>query len=179
VEGAVDFKIVTSSRAKRARLSVRADGLVVVTRPVGFTDDKVAKFVEQNRAWIATRKRRLADREANADLLATDYEHFLFNRGRARELVKQKLGLWSSVHGFEYRRVTIKQLKSRWGSCSADGSLSFNYKILFLPEEVQDYIVVHELCHLWELNHSLRFWGLVGDLLPGYKEVRRSLKELT
>ncbi|HEV7448999.1 MAG TPA: M48 family metallopeptidase [Candidatus Paceibacterota bacterium] len=74
------------------------------------------------------------------------------------------------------RRVFIKNSKSRWGSCSSRGNLNFNYKLLFVPPQVLDYVVVHELCHLRHFNHGPEFWALVAEVLPNHKELRRALR---
>jgi len=97
-------------------------------------------------------------------------------RARAKKLLKTKVEEWNKYYGFEYNRIVVRDNKTRWGSCSSLRNLNFHYKLLFLPEELQDYVVVHELCHLQEMNHSNRFWNLVGSTLPDYKLQRRELK---
>jgi predicted metal-dependent hydrolase len=87
---------------------------------------------------------------------------------RAREL--------SKLTGFDYKRITIRSQKTRWGSCSANGTLSFNYGLLKFGKKVIDYVIIHELCHLKELNHSKRFWKLVEKSCPDYKNLKRELK---
>ncbi len=93
----------------------------------------------------------------------------------ARTLVEQKLAHWNAHYNFVYRRVAIRNNKSRWGSASAKRNLNFNYRILFLPEHLQDYLIVHELCHLQEHNHSKNFWSLVAQTIPDYKKSRKEL----
>ncbi len=95
---------------------------------------------------------------------------------QARELVKQRLEYFNQFYGFAFHRVAIRNQKTRWGSCSKKGNLNFNYKIALLPVALQDYIVVHELCHLQEMNHSSRFWALVAKTMPNYAQLRRNLK---
>lgn len=88
----------------------------------------------------------------------------------------QKVEAYSAVYGFRASRISIRNPKTRWGSCSEKGNLNFSYKLLFLPDVLADYIVVHELCHLAELNHSAKFWQLVAKTLPDYKERRKALR---
>ena len=82
----------------------------------------------------------------------------------------------NAYYKFEYGRVNIRDQKSRWGSCSRQGNLNFNYRLLFLNSAVRDYVIVHELCHLKEFNHSSRFWELVSRQTPDYKILRNQLK---
>lgn len=95
----------------------------------------------------------------------------------ARGLVHMKIATLNVHYGFRVGRVSIRDTKSRWGSCSKSGNLNFNYKILFLPPNIADYIIVHELCHLKEFNHSAKFWSLVSEMVPNYKEIRKELKQ--
>lgn len=94
----------------------------------------------------------------------------------ARALVKSRIAHYSSIYMLKVNRIAIKNTKSRWGSCSNKGNLNFNYRIALLPQELADYIIVHELCHLVEFNHSKRFWKLVALTIPNYQELRKKLK---
>lgn len=85
---------------------------------------------------------------------------------------------YAQVYGFSYRAITIRNQRTCWGSCSRKKTLSFNYKLIFLPARVQEYVVVHELCHLREMNHSPKFWTLVSQIIPDYTERRRELRRL-
>ncbi len=96
----------------------------------------------------------------------------------ARARVHQKLEHFNQYYGFTWGRVAIRNQRSRWGSCSKKGNLNFNYRIVYLPEELQDYIIVHELCHLRMFNHSKAFWALVGEVIPDYKIRRKALKSI-
>ena len=101
---------------------------------------------------------------------------YLRVREHARALVHERIRHFNDVYGFKIGKVFIKNHKSRWGSCSAKGNINFNYKILFLPTEIVDYIIVHELCHLVEFNHSERFLSLVVRTIPDHKRRRRHLR---
>jgi predicted metal-dependent hydrolase len=98
-------------------------------------------------------------------------------REYARYFVWQRINSFNSFYNFKINRVAIKNTKSRWGSCSSKGNLNFNYKIIFLKPVLADYLIVHELCHLKELNHSKRFWALVKETLPDYVELNKKLKK--
>lgn len=97
-------------------------------------------------------------------------------RSQARVFVLARLEYWNLFYNFTYNRLTIKAHKRRWGSCSRLKNLNFNYKIIFLPWPLADYIIVHELCHLQELNHSAKFWQLVARVMPDYPARRRGLR---
>ena len=95
----------------------------------------------------------------------------------ARELVTRRLPELNKVYGFKIGKIAIRNQKSRWGSCSTRGNLSFNYKIALLPQHLADYLMVHEICHLGEFNHGPRFWDLVARAVPDYKNTRAELKK--
>lgn len=106
-------------------------------------------------------------------------KHYLEHKELARSYVHERVRYWNSFYNFEIKRISIKNQKTCWGSCSELGNLNFNYKLIFIPEELSDYIIVHELCHLAELNHSPRFWELVAKAQPNYKDARRKLRKVT
>jgi len=101
---------------------------------------------------------------------------FLKYREEAKGVVVGRISYFNKVYNFKFNRISIKNTKSRWGSCSKKGNLNFNYRIVFLPPDLRDYLIIHELCHLREFNHSARFWALVALALPDYKTLRKKLK---
>jgi predicted metal-dependent hydrolase len=101
---------------------------------------------------------------------------YLKYKEEARRLVNERLEFFNKIYGLPLNRITIRNTKSRWGSCSKKGNLNFNYKIALLPPALADYLVVHELCHIKEFNHSQKFWDLVALALPNYKKLRKELK---
>lgn len=105
-------------------------------------------------------------------------KQYIKHKEDARRLVHARLGYFNTFYGHSYKKVFIKNHKSRWGSCSKVGNLNFNYKILFLPQVFSDYIIVHELCHLQEFNHSPAFWALVAKTIPNHRTVRAQLRQL-
>ncbi len=105
-------------------------------------------------------------------------KHYQTHKEAARELTLARLAYFNQHYGYTWNRVAIRNQRRCWGSCTSLGNLNFSYKILFLPEHLRDYIIVHELCHLKELNHSPRFWALVAEQSPDYKLHQRELRAL-
>ena len=99
------------------------------------------------------------------------------NKERALLIVKDRIEYFNTFYNFKWNRIVIRNQKTRWGSCSKKGNLNFNYKIALLPPKSADYIIVHELCHLGEFNHSQKFWDLVGETIPDYKAIRKDLRK--
>lgn len=101
---------------------------------------------------------------------------YLKHKEGARALVHERLAYWNQFYNFTYKKVFIKNQKTRWGSCSKSGNLNFSYKLVFLPVHLVDYVIVHELCHLGEFNHSANFWALVSKTTPNHKHLKNELK---
>jgi hypothetical protein len=102
---------------------------------------------------------------------------YLSRKEEARSLVLARLEHFNRFYNLIYKRVSVRQQRTRWGSCSRKGNLNFNYRLLDLPAEIADYIIVHELCHLKEFNHSRNFWNLVAESLPDYAVRRARLRQ--
>ncbi len=115
--------------------------------------------------WWQRKKRTLLKRKRVSSVT----KHYTEHKETARELVLARLNHFNQHYGLEWKRVAIRNQRSRWGSCSSLKNLNFNYKIVFLPESLQDYIIVHELCHLAHLNHGQPFWDLVAEKVPEYE----------
>lgn len=105
--------------------------------------------------------------------------HYLAHKELAREVVTARVLHFNSFYNFSFGRIAIKNQRRCWGSCSEKGNLNFNYKIVFLPEALMDYVIVHELCHLAELNHGAAFWAHVARAIPEYKAHMTHLKRIT
>lgn len=177
IEGkAIPYTIRRSSRAKRMSLSVRSDGAVILTLPQRVAVRLVKKFLHTHTDWIVKRVQKFSERDIHPDIANKSREHYLQHKERARSLLIKRVEFFAQEFGFEYGDIRIKNHTSRWGSCSAKGNLNFNYRIMFLPQELQDYIIVHELCHLREMNHSPKFWAHVGSIIPDYQSMKKKLK---
>lgn len=125
--------------------------------------------------WLLTGSPRIIRRRRKTSV--SDKLKYQKHKAEARALVLKKLEKYNKEYGFKYNRISIRDQKTRWGSCSKKGNLNFNYKIVFLPEELADYIIVHELCHLKEFNHSARFWALVAQVFPNHLKLRAALRK--
>lgn len=95
----------------------------------------------------------------------------------AKDILKKRLDYYCEIMGVEYTALSVRNQKTRWGSCSSKRSISLNYKLIFAPMSVMDYVIVHELCHLLEMNHSKAFWNQVERVLPDYKVAKKWLRE--
>lgn len=104
-------------------------------------------------------------------------EERVAGRAAAKQYVPQRVAWYADRMGVTYEKITIREQKTRWGSCSSTGSLNFNWKLMLLPQELLDYVVVHELAHRKVMNHSPAFWAVVEAELPNYRELRAKLKE--
>ena len=171
------YNIKKSSRARQMRISVGHDMAVTVTLPMHFGLDAAENFVKRKLAWIVKSLEYFSARGGSASggkkLSKRDY---LNKRAEALVLARNKVLEINRLYNFKYNRVSVRNQKTRWGSCSKQGNINFNYKIIYLPENLLNYLVVHELCHLQEMNHSRNFWKLVLQAIPDYKKLRSELK---
>jgi len=172
-ENNISYSIKKSKRARRLRLLVRRDGSVVATMPRGGTEDAIEKFLIEKADWVLS-KINFFKSIKNAYFPKFNLE----NKEKAFSLATERVEHFNKIYGFKYNKIFVKNQKTRWGSCSRNGNLNFNFKILFLPEELRDYIIVHELCHLGEFNHSQNFWNLVAQTFPNFKEIRKKFKTM-
>lgn len=113
------------------------------------------------------------------DMVTTRRQDYIMHRERARALVHERIAYWCQHYPFSYGDVRIKNHRSVWGSCSTLQNLNFNYRIAHVPSHLADYIVLHELCHTVEMNHSVRFWGLVAQFLPEWRKLRSELRKVS
>lgn len=164
------------SRRRTLSLEVRADG-VIVRAPNRTTKREADAFVEKNTAWIEKQKKKIAERAAQADAAPKLSEAELDRLYQsAAAYIPARAAYYAPMLGVQYGRITIRCQKTKWGSCSSKKNLNFNVLLMLTPPEVIDSIVVHELCHLKEMNHSARFYALVHEAYPEYDKWDRWLK---
>ena len=166
----------THPRSRRLTLRVTHDLKVVVTIPRLVSKRMVERFIHQHKEWITKQLEKIKFSSALPIPHTTQEIHRA--KITARQLVLKKLLQFNEQYNFYYASVSIRSQRTRWGSCSRRQHLSFNYQIALLPEELADYIVIHELCHLKEMNHSKNFWALVAQTIPDYRDRRRQLKKI-
>ena len=158
------------------------NGELVVRAPLGIGDREINRFLTSHATWILrtlNESRRKADAKEAAEGKFSDLEkQEIETEGRKRALweIQKAIAEFQPRTGGEFKRISIKEQKTRWGSCSSNGTLSFHWKLIFAPKFVRDYVVVHELCHLTYMNHSEDFWNLVASVMPDYKIRRKWLK---
>ncbi|MDQ3014882.1 MAG: M48 family metallopeptidase [bacterium] len=172
----INYSIKRSGRAKRVSITVHHSGEVVVTLPLLASAYFADKFVKQRGDWIRAMQDKLKKRFEGKTVINQTRKDYTQNKKRALEFIKERLEHYNKIYNFTYNRIAIRNQKSRWGSCSSKANLNFNYSLVHLPIELADYIVVHELCHLKEMNHSKKFWDLVAVAIPDYKQKRATLK---
>ena len=165
----MDYTLLRSDR-KSIAIRIKPDGQVEVRCPKRMSRAAVQAFVDSKKSWIAahlaklTPVQRLTDKEREA------------LREETRRRVTERAAYFAPLVGVTYGRIAIRAQQTRWGSCSGKGNLNFNCLLALAPDEVLDYVVVHELCHRREMNHSPRFWQAVEQILPNYKVCRAWLK---
>ena len=171
----VAYTFRQSRRARRMRMTVYCDGSVIVTAPFSLRENIVEQFILEKAAWLLA-KISFFKQFKFRPVLRGGRRDYLKYKDEARQLASERAAHFNRTYGFNFNRINIKNQKSRWGSCSKKGNLNFNYKIALLPLSLADYIIVHELCHLGEFNHSRQFWDLVATAIPNHAQLRRELK---
>ena len=157
------------------RLAVYLDGNFVVTVPRGYSELNAEKYIIQKSKWITSKLEffKSLPQPRSLTSAANDFES---RKDMTLKLVLSRLKVFNKVYGYSYNKVSIKNQKTRWGSCTRNRNLNFNYKVFMLPPKLRDYIILHELCHLKEFNHSRKYWNLVSKGMPDYESVVSELR---
>lgn len=172
----IEYTLKISARARRIRFAIYGGGEFIITVPRRFSQTELEKFMREKADWIL---RKTAELKSVKKPLAFQNERhaYLTHRQAALELVRKRLEYYNNIYSFDFNKIRIKSQRTSWGSCSRRKNLNFNFKLAFLPEHLVDYIVVHELCHLGEFNHSRKFWDLVAKTIPDYLNFRKELRQ--
>lgn len=169
----------TLIRSKRRTLSLQIKGDELIVRaPKRISKREIDDFVQRHEEWIKKHRERSARRKAELDAVPKLSEAELSDLTRkALEYIPARVEYYAAKLGLSYGRITMRCQKTRWGSCSAKKNLNFNILLILTPPEVIDSVVVHELCHLKEMNHSARFYKLVYAAYPDYDRWNKWLKQ--
>ena len=169
----------TVIKSGRKTLAIQLKGTEVLVRaPYRVKEADISKFVDMHRDWI---EKHLADMEKRCERLSEvdklSESEIADLVKKAADVIPKKVEHYAALLGVTYGRITVRIQKTRWGSCSRNGNLSFNALLMLTSDEVLDSVIVHELCHLLELNHSKKFWQNVSRFLPNYEVQRKNIKE--
>lgn len=175
--GREDIKIIRSNR-RTLSLEITSAGQVLVRAPWLMSETQIRMFVESKSSWIT---KQLQKKEKDMESLQEEdfftEEEIKRLQALAKQVIPEKVAYYARLMGVTYGRISIRKQKTRWGSCSREGNLNFNCLLMMAPPEVLDYVVVHELCHRIEMNHSAKFWAQVEQVIPEYRTPRKWLKE--
>ena len=173
--GNPDPVFVRHPRARRYVVSVRDNGVVRVTLPRWGSLREARAFVEEQQDWIDRQRKRLETARVTLPVVPESVKREAWARAK-RDLPPRLLELAAGL-GLAVSKVSVRNQKWRWGSCSRSGRICLNWRLVDTPDWVRDYVMIHELMHLRQMNHSRKFWTLVAEVCPGYQSARRWLRE--
>lgn len=169
---------VRRSKRKSAAIKITADMQIVVFVPLYVSDNEIERMVISKSKWIDEHMLKVQSTiDERSKLEKITFEQVKELADQAVEYIPKRVKYYAEKENFVYNKITIKNLVSRWGSCSTKGNLNFNCLLMLTPDYVIDYIVVHELCHLREMNHSEKFWAEVEKIMPDYQRAVLWLKQ--
>ena len=171
---------VIRSNRKTVAIQVNSDLSVTVRAPRSASEKDIEEILKKKKAWISKHIEKIKETKERFEAEPTEKltrEKVIALAEEALKVIPERVEYFAKVIGVTYGKITIRNQKTRWGSCSSKGNLNFNCLLMLAPPEVLDYVVVHELCHRKQMNHSKAFWLEVEKVLPNYKEVRKWLKE--
>ena len=170
-----EYEIIYSSR-KTLAIQISPDGKIKVRAPKRCPDTAIDRFLLEKESWILkyVSKAKQNPLPEKPPLTANERNRYI---KIARDIFTQKTAYFASIMHVSYGRISIREQKTRWGSCSSEGNLNYNWRLIFAPEEVLNYIVVHELAHRREMNHSAAFYKIVESILPEYKKAQKWLRD--
>ena len=163
------IKIIRANR-KSLSMKIDRDGIIVVRAPRFVFQKTIDNFIEKNKAWIEKQQSQRQKSILDPNQVA-EYKR------EARDIIIPRVAEFAKKYGFTYNSVKITSAMTRWGSCTSKKNLNFTYRLALAPDEVRDYVIVHELCHLRQMNHSKKFWSEVEAIMPDYKQQEKWLKE--
>ena len=174
----MNYKVeIIRSNRKTLGLEIKPDGRVIARAPYGLKQSEIDKFINEKSSWIDKHLLKLqnAQNESNLEKLSADEIQELADK--ALQYIPKRVEYYAKIIGVDYGRITIRNQRTKWGSCSSKGNLNFNCLLMLTPPEVIDSVVVHELCHRKEMNHSKKFYSEVLRVYPEYQKWNKWLKD--
>ncbi|MEI6296518.1 MAG: M48 family metallopeptidase [bacterium] len=172
----VQYELKVSKIIRGIKLAIHFDGKFIVTAPQNTNLNIVNNFIKEKTNWVF-KKLNYFKKFSNRVVIKINKKDYIDRKVEILKKVKDRIDFFNKLYGYSIGKITIKNQKTRWGSCSKVGNLNFNYKVIYLKPNLFDYIIVHEICHLGEFNHSVRFWNLVSMAIPDYKKLRSELRD--
>ena len=173
----IEYHLIRSDR-RSIGIEVDREGKVTVRAPYSCEKKRIDRFLLEKENWIRQKvklqKENAMKRQEKREMPEAEKKYY---RNLAREVLGARTGYYPRKMGVTYGRISIREQKTRWGSCSSVGNLNYNWKLVLMPEHVMDYVVIHELAHRKEMNHSARFYAVVAQQMPDYKVWQSWLKE--
>ena len=166
------MKIIRSKR-KTLALEISSDASLIIRAPRLMPLFLIKKFVKQKQSWIAKKQNLIRTRNKNIKSVKI---HSI-SKEKTLKKITERVKYYSSLSGFKYKNIQITSAQKRWGSCNYQNNLNFSKRLASAPDKIIDYVVIHELCHIKEKNHSKNFWNEVAKIMPEYKENQKWLKE--
>lgn len=170
-----DYTVIRSSR-KTLSLQIKPDGTVVVRAPMRLPEREIRRFLQEKAGWIEKTMQKVNEEKTAGEQAPLSMEDIRKLADGALKELQPRVRYYASLMGVTYGRITIRNQTGRWGSCSSVGNLNFNCLLMLAPQEVCDYVIVHELAHRKEMNHSAAFWAQVEAVLPDYRQQEKWLK---
>jgi predicted metal-dependent hydrolase len=174
-----EVKIIRSNR-RSISLQIEEDGSLLVRAPRFILKSSIMRFIKEKESWIDKHKnlseKRKEKKERFDNLTKKEIKEY---KEIAKDVISKKVKYYADLYDFKYGDIKINSAKKRWGSCNVKNTLNFTWRLMFCPDYVVDYVVIHELCHIKEKNHSRSFWNLVEKYYPDFKKAKRWFKENT
>ena len=173
----IEYHLIRSDR-RSIGIEVDREGKVTVRAPYSCEKKRIDRFLLEKENWIRQKvklqKENAMKRQEKREMPEAEKKYY---RNLAREVLGARTGYYARKMGVTYGRISIREQKTRWGSCSSKGNLNFNYRLYYMPAELMDYVIIHELCHRKYMNHSKEFWDEVSRYCPDYAAKRQKLKD--
>lgn len=168
----MEYTLIRTNR-RTVAVVIKPDGAVIVRAPLNMSQARIERVLSEKTAWIEKHLVKIRSSEKLPKFTDKEINDFI---QAAKRVIPEKSAHFAAAIGVSYGRITIRRERTVWGSCTARGNLNFNCLLAAVPPEILDYVIIHELCHRKEMNHSKKFWAIVASMCPEYKEWRKWLK---